>query len=68
MAQVVTKDRAVKTAVLADRQASTKIPILGPNFFENLASWSLFEEGRIINKSNVLEGQLLWSLIFCNAT
>ena len=35
MAQVAAKDRAVKDAKPANRQALTKIPFLGPNVFKN---------------------------------
>ena len=61
-------DRAVENAKLANRQASTKIPSLGPNLFQNRKSWRLFKEDRLVHNTIVLEDQLLWSIIFCNAT
>ena len=66
-AQVVAKDRAVKNAKPANRQAMTKIQILGPNFFENWNFSSFFKEDSTSHKTVVLEGQSLWSISFCNA-
>ena len=65
---MVVKNLAVKNAQPANRQTSTKIPILGPTSSKIENPESLFKEDGIVYKTSILEDQSLRSVIFCNGT